>query len=112
MYSYKEVSELAGFTARVSDMLNVFDDLQIGKYEKATSTAPSDGALTASLSAAHGQVIDNPSIKVENLSIVSPGGDILVKDLSFEVPHGTHVLIVGPNGCGKSIVLLMKVLHL
>ena len=29
-------------------------------------------------------------------------GDVLVKDLSFEVKSGTNVLVCGPNGCGKS----------
>lgn len=34
--------------------------------------------------------------------LVAPGGDILVKGLSFEVVQGCSVLIMGPNGCGKS----------
>jgi ABC-type uncharacterized transport system fused permease/ATPase subunit len=32
---------------------------------------------------------------------VSPNGDVLVKDLSFIVKSGMHLLIVGPNGSGK-----------
>lgn len=34
--------------------------------------------------------------------IVSPNGDVLVKALSFSLKHGDHLLVVGPNGCGKS----------
>jgi ATP-binding cassette subfamily D (ALD) long-chain fatty acid import protein len=34
--------------------------------------------------------------------IVSPNGDVLVKALSFTLKHGDHLLVVGPNGCGKS----------
>jgi len=34
--------------------------------------------------------------------IVSPNGDILLRSLSFHVKPGEHLLIIGPNGCGKS----------
>lgn len=34
--------------------------------------------------------------------IVSPNGDVLVKALSFSLKPGDHLLVVGPNGCGKS----------
>lgn len=34
--------------------------------------------------------------------IVSPNGDVLLKALSFSIKHGDHLLVVGPNGCGKS----------
>lgn len=34
--------------------------------------------------------------------IVSPNGDVLVKALSFTLKQGDHLLVVGPNGCGKS----------
>lgn len=34
--------------------------------------------------------------------IISPNGDVLVKALSFSLQQGDHLLVVGPNGCGKS----------
>lgn len=37
-----------------------------------------------------------------NRPIISPNGDVLVKALSFSLSHGDHLLVVGPNGCGKS----------
>lgn len=35
MYSYKDLSELAGYTARVSLLLNSMADVRKGKFEKA-----------------------------------------------------------------------------
>ena len=37
--------------------------------------------------------------------IVSPNGDVLIKALSFSLKHGDHLLVVGPNGCGKSNIV-------
>lgn len=34
--------------------------------------------------------------------IISPNGDVLVRALSFSLKQGDHLLVVGPNGCGKS----------
>ena len=36
------------------------------------------------------------------MPIISPNGDVLVKALSFSLKQGDHLLVVGPNGCGKS----------
>jgi len=41
-------------------------------------------------------------IKFEHCDIVSPDGQLLVSDLSFEVQPGVNVMVTGPNGCGKS----------
>jgi hypothetical protein len=34
MYSYKDLAELAGYTARMGEMLTVFEDMRRGHYEK------------------------------------------------------------------------------
>jgi ATP-binding cassette, subfamily D (ALD), peroxisomal long-chain fatty acid import protein len=39
---------------------------------------------------------------LSNRPIISPNGDVLVKALSFSLKQGDHLLVVGPNGCGKS----------
>ena len=41
-------------------------------------------------------------IKFEHVPLVTPNGDVLIEDMSFEVHSGMNVLVCGPNGCGKS----------
>lgn len=40
-------------------------------------------------------------LDIENVSIAY-GEKIILKDVSFNVPHGARVAVVGPNGAGKS----------
>lgn len=41
-------------------------------------------------------------IKFENVPIITPTDQVLIPELCFELKHGDHLLIIGPNGCGKS----------
>jgi len=100
MYSYKEITELAGFTQRVSIMLKVFDDVVHAKYEKVISSANEEA-----LAQFHGAKVEecnNGEIELIDVPVVTPNGDILVKTLSFLLKPGMHLIITGPNGCGKS----------
>lgn len=101
MYSYKDLSELAGYTARVSTLLDTMDDIKQGHHEKAlvSSSGVEDHK---NILGGRGQVIESEDIQFENVPIVTPNGDVLVPSLSFHVKPGQHLLIVGPNGCGKS----------
>lgn len=103
MYSYKEVSELAGHTQRVADLLTVIEDIKRGRYEKQLVSS-ADTAENAAILKGRGQVSDSEEGDVEfwDVPIVSPNGDVLVKKITFAVKPGQHLLIVGPNGCGKS----------
>lgn len=41
MYSYKDLSELAGYTARVSALLETMEDVKTGKFAKALVSSAS-----------------------------------------------------------------------
>ena len=41
-------------------------------------------------------------IRFNRVPLVTPNGDTLVQQLTFEVKSGMNVLVCGPNGCGKS----------
>ncbi|CAI4044396.1 ATP-binding cassette long-chain fatty acid transporter PXA2 SKDI_11G0330 [Saccharomyces kudriavzevii IFO 1802] len=45
---------------------------------------------------------DDSKIKFENVPLITPAYQVLVPELSFDLEHGNHLLIIGPNGCGKS----------
>ncbi|PBK77170.1 related to adrenoleukodystrophy protein [Armillaria ostoyae] len=101
MYSYKDLSELAGYTARVSLLLDTMKDIKKGKFEKALISSATTGE-NAKIFRGRGEIIMSEDIQFENVPIVTPNGDVLVKSLSFHIKHGQNLLIVGPNGCGKS----------
>ncbi|KAF2141319.1 uncharacterized protein K452DRAFT_272077 [Aplosporella prunicola CBS 121167] len=101
MFSYKEITELAGYTSRVSTLLDVMEEVQAGHFEKklVSSANTEENAVVLR---GRGQVSEDEDIEFIDVPIVSPNGDVLVRALSFTVKPGGHLLIVGPNGCGKS----------
>jgi ATP-binding cassette, subfamily D (ALD), peroxisomal long-chain fatty acid import protein len=101
MFSYKEVTELAGYTSRVSALLDVMDDVTAGHFEKKLVSSASTDENAAVLRG-RGDITESENIEFTEVPIVSPNGDVLVKKLSFSIRPGDHLLIVGPNGCGKS----------
>lgn len=101
MFSYKEISQLAGHTARVTSLLDVIDDVAAGHFEKKLVSSASTEENAAVLRG-RGTIMESDFIEFVDVPIVSPNGDVLVQKLSFTVYPGDHLLIVGPNGCGKS----------
>lgn len=110
MSSYKEIVVLAGYTHRVACMLNVFEEVSAGKYEK--QVVAFDGANNAGvLEFVNGQPIskgkiiyakNSSDIHIDHVPVVTPNCDIVVPSLTVTIVPGQHLLITGPNGCGKS----------
>jgi ABC-type uncharacterized transport system fused permease/ATPase subunit len=42
------------------------------------------------------------NLKYEDIPILSPNGDVFIEKMNFEIKPGMHLMITGPNGCGKS----------
>lgn len=101
MFSYKDISQLAGYTSRVSTLLDVIADTERGHFEKVLVSSASTESNAAVL-AGRGELEEAEDIEFKDVPIVSPNGDVLVRQLSFHIGPGDHLLIVGPNGCGKS----------
>ncbi|XP_059047224.1 ATP-binding cassette sub-family D member 1 [Achroia grisella] len=112
MSSYKEIVTLAGYATRVSDMLTVFAEVAKGRCVRSVHVAP---AITAPPGTFQVTFKDNHpvpqgvvtyssdlSITLRNVPIVTPACDVVASGVSLTIAPGTHLLIVGPNGCGKS----------
>lgn len=123
MSSYKEIVELAGHTSRVENMFVVFEDASRGVYKKTLvasskemvsrgNEAEDGGGGGFRLELKDGQpiakgrvIISNDSrfeIKLKEVPIVTPNCDVVCPSLSICIKPGMHLLITGPNGCGKS----------
>nr|KAF6503631.1 ATP binding cassette subfamily D member 3 [Rousettus aegyptiacus] len=94
------------FTVRISELMQVLQDINHGKYERTMVSQQEkgiEGAQAISLIPGAGEIINADNIiKFDHVPLATPNGDILIRDLNFEVRSGANVLICGPNGCGKS----------
>ncbi|KAM7370252.1 hypothetical protein PAMP_011521 [Pampus punctatissimus] len=102
----REMTRLSGFTARITELMKVLKDLNSGRYERTMVSQQEKEADTAerlALVPGSGQIINRDNIiKFDSTPLATPNGDILIRDLTFEVTSGNNVLVCGPNGCGKS----------
>lgn len=110
MSSYKEIVALAGYTSRVAGMFEVFEETAQGIYSKTTvaKSNESEGLIEFrnGLPVANGRIVynspDSTSISLRAVPVVTPNCDIVVPCLNLDIEPGMHLLITGPNGCGKS----------
>lgn len=97
----REMSRLAGFTSRMNELILVLADINNGKYER-TMVSNSESADSIIGPGRGTMTFRDNVINFEKVPLVTPNGDVLVKELTFEVKSGMNVLVCGPNGCGKS----------
>lgn len=106
------------FTARVNELMDVTDELNQGVYKRTMVSKQKVDSDEDDLVPGAGNVIHDSVIRwqiivqwqlfilscdrFEDVPLVTPNGDVLIKKLNFEVKPGNNVIICGPNGCGKS----------
>ncbi|XP_050302373.1 ATP-binding cassette sub-family D member [Anthonomus grandis grandis] len=109
MSSYKDIVELAGHTARVANMFTVLEEASHGVYHKTVvakkeKTGDFEVEFNGDQPVAKGKVHPSTNFEIilKNVPIVTPNCDVVCPSLSFQLKPGQHLLITGPNGCGKS----------
>lgn len=104
----RELTRLAGFTARVTELISVLKELDAGKYKRSMIEQTQAQQLQAvqlppNFGPNQGKIIyQDRVIEFDHVPLVTPNGDVLLPSLSFKVVSGQNVLVAGPNGCGKS----------
>ncbi|KAJ6631173.1 ABC transporter transmembrane region 2-domain-containing protein [Mycena sp. CBHHK59/15] len=103
MYAYKDLLELAGLTTRIYTLLSTLHNLP---------PLPSAEADVDTIGLSHVDVgippaVSGPEIEVDDsleLELLPVQTAPLVKDLSFILKDGEHLMITGSNGVGKTAV--------
>ena len=87
--------------------LNAYTQLQTGlgalKRIEEILALPAEGDSDSNATAApHGA-----AVAFESVTFAYPGGEPVLRDVSFAVPEGARVALVGPSGAGKSTALAL-----
>ena len=85
----RNIQQLRGIRLR----LNNFNDLLDANKGDSDNKPNDEGCVVE---------YNDSIIRFENIPLVTPANQVLVPELSFDLKHGNHLLIIGPNGCGKS----------
>lgn len=94
MMVYKKLQRLSGFTARVVELLEAVDSDK-NEQEKAKMTESPHSASVITSSA-------NGSFSFNDVTVHSPDGRLLVKDLNLTLTQGENLFVSGANGAGKT----------
>lgn len=116
MLAFKDISELAGRTSRVNAMLDTFKDVEQRHYQhtvkgeqkmiKFDQNLPGndihiEGTLDTSKTMMkvnaireekHGTLNYGEMIKLDQVPVIAPNGDVIIKDVSFEILPGQNVV--------------------
>jgi ATP-binding cassette, subfamily D (ALD), peroxisomal long-chain fatty acid import protein len=97
MYAYKDLLELAGLTTRLYTLLSTLHNLPpLPIPSDSTSVEVSCADVKVPTTVATGDLDDG--------CVPTSNEVVLVKDLSFKLEEGEHLMITGSNGVGKTSV--------
>ncbi|CAG8524988.1 274_t:CDS:2 [Paraglomus occultum] len=103
-----DISDLAGYTARIGQLLEAIDDIE-NRLEHVETVHDIDGSLenidSDFLLDQQPNAYTELSISFDRVTIKSPAGKTLLTDLRFTIEQNKNVIILGPNGSGKTSIL-------
>ncbi|XP_027203484.2 ATP-binding cassette sub-family D member 2-like [Dermatophagoides pteronyssinus] len=110
--SYKELTELVGYTNRVAKMLTIFEEVGRGHFKRDSHANKSISMINNKSMIMYDKygspiirgnvIIVHDYIQLIDVPIITPNCDIVVPSLTIKITFQMHLLITGPNGCGKS----------
>ncbi|OAD65219.1 hypothetical protein PHYBLDRAFT_189609 [Phycomyces blakesleeanus NRRL 1555(-)] len=87
-----KLSDLAGYTARVVELLEAMDNVD-NEIENIEIDYP------------YREDDQSETIEFENVSLLSPRSKVVVLGFNLKINKGDHIVLTGPNGCGKTSIL-------
>lgn len=88
IHSRKEIQQVIGYMKRLSEFKTALVEID----SAATQENISRGVIK----------YDDNVIEFKQIPLITPANIVLAKELTLKIQHGDHLLIAGPNGCGKS----------
>ncbi|KAL3899843.1 MAG: hypothetical protein SGCHY_001757 [Lobulomycetales sp.] len=104
----RDLTRFSGFTHRVAEFFDTLESVNSGVYvrtmvgDNAKVAKSMDKKVVKKADQQGRHIIQPGMIKFDEVPIITPNGDMLVKKLNLCVKQGMNTLVTGPNGCGKS----------
>lgn len=97
--SKKNLQNMKGYAEELCEFENALDEInENAKLEsQINNSSNTEQPLLVGDNVQYGD-----EISFIHVPLITPKGNLLVKDLSFSIKPGDNLLIIGPNGCGKS----------
>jgi ATP-binding cassette subfamily D (ALD) long-chain fatty acid import protein len=88
IHSRKDVQQVMGYMKRISEFKTALLEVDTSVTQESISR----GVIK----------YDDNVIEFKEIPLITPANIVLAPSLSLRIEHGDHLLIAGPNGCGKS----------
>lgn len=101
----RDLTRFSGYTWRLAQLFTVLEDVDQGRYQRSMLNelgGINDVRTVVEKELAGTIVVMDGAIEFDHVPIATPSGDVLVRDMTFQVHRGMNCLITGPNGSGKS----------